>query len=183
MINEIFKSNRKLDTPVAYGIALLIIFVAYKLSFQQAISAVIVNRQLDAGQEGVSYSESALAQLNRKNEFYLNVLKEYQIKKEDKEGRLWSSVSGIALAEDVGINFSPSAVQELPDSTDMVAGRNYQEFMFKGNYANLVKLIDTLGKTKGIGKIAELSLSSKRGDAEAEDKRLTLRLGLVSVDR
>lgn len=166
---------------VLIGGMLLLLYIAYVFSLKHTITAMQLNSQLKKEQEAAQTEDSTFPQISRKNNFYTNALKSYKVKKEDRENRLWQAVSNMALSQNVKIGFNPSQPL-IADTIALQQGVVAQQFTFKGNYFNMVKLLDTLSKSKGIGKISELKLSDKK-DLDSKDKlgQLTLQLNLSAI--
>ena len=161
----------------------LCLYIAYVFSFRHTIAALQLNRQLKKEQGADQSLTNSSAQVSRKNNFYANAVKSYTVKKEDRENRLWQAVSGMALAQNVNINFNPKA-QFITDSLALQKGLVTQQFAFKGDYFNLVKLLDTMGKSRGIGKIYDLKLFTKKENADQQNKsQLKMELTLAAIAR
>jgi hypothetical protein len=159
---------------------MVICYMAYQLSFKQALTAFMLSKELQKEKVGVSNFDSSFPQVSKANAFYLSALKGYNVKQEDRENRLWQSVSGMAIANDVSISFAPNLT--LVSDTLTIRKGIINEFTFKANYFSIVKLIDTISRSKEIGKISYLKLSSKK-DAEKGKDELTLNLSLVGLER
>ncbi len=170
---------------IALGLLmLLVLYLAYVLSFEKSISAVVLNTQLKAVGERGGEPPLAIAQLEREHSFYLAVLKGYQVRSEDRESRLWQSVSGMAIVTGTAIGFSPETVSSIPDTVAADSTVIFDSFTFSGGYKNLVRLLDTLSKTKGIGRIASAKLGRETASSQAEGKeKLVLRLKMAAVKR
>lgn len=177
------KLNLKNKKIVLILLMLAVTYLAYQFSFEKAISAFALNRQLKAAQQPGQEPDAAFPQLERKHAFYQSVLKGYKVRTEDRENRLWQSVSAMAIAKNVEINFSPNIITAEKDTSEIARGIVSQKFIFKGSYFNIVKLLDTLAKSSGIGKIAGAKLMKKtvNGNEEKTDK-LNLELQLVGKE-
>jgi len=162
---------------------ILVVYLAYVFSFEKAIAAFVLNRQLkQAGHPGEE-PDAAFPQLERKHAFYQSVLKGYKVRHEDRENRLWQSVSAMAIAKNVEINFSPNIATAEKDTSEIVRGVVAQKFTFRGSYFNIVKLLDTLAKSPGIGKIADAKLMKKTAKSnEEKSDKLNLELELVGKE-
>ncbi|WP_443946606.1 hypothetical protein ACJVDH_05730 [Pedobacter sp. AW1-32] len=164
--------------------ALAILYIAYLCSFKAAISAYTTNRQL-ANPKTETVSESVLSQVEQKHKFYQQILKKYRTRKEDRESRIWQSISAMAMANNVEISFKPKKLESTAevDSTTLVKGSFESQFNLKGKYANLVRLLDTLSKSEGIGRISKLSISeiSDNGQRKTNDQ-LSAELSLRGLD-
>jgi len=180
MIAKLSQKNKKV---MMIFLMIVVVYLAYVFSFEKAISAVALNRQLKAAQQPSQEPDAAFPQLERKHAFYQSVLKGYNVRREDRENRLWQSVSAMAIAKNVEINFSPNIITAEKDTSEIARGIVPQKFIFKGSYFNIVKLLDTLAKSPGIGKIASAKLMKKTasGNEEKTDK-LNLELQLVGKE-
>jgi hypothetical protein len=161
---------------------LLVLYIAYLFSFKQTLEAIKLNNALKDEQGAVNNPDGSFPQINRESAFYTTVIKGYKIEKNDYENRMWQAISGMATAQGVQISFNPTP--QL--ATDTLAAQNgviSQQYNFKGSYFNLVKLLDTLGKSRGMGKVATMKLmAQKEMGSETTAERLVLQVtvkGLV----
>ncbi|SES20433.1 hypothetical protein [Pedobacter rhizosphaerae] len=174
---------RKLDSKqknlLFWAAVLVLVYVAYICSFKPTLQAMLLHHQLESDNRAESFSESSFAQTAHQNQFYQEVLKGYRIKAADYENRIWQSLSGMALNKGVDIGFTPNLQATAPDTTALNKGIITQQFNFKGSYFGLVKLLDTLGRTTGVGKVADLKLSAKTAQQpDAKTGRLYLQVTL-----
>jgi len=171
---------------IALGLLmLLVLYLAYLLSFKKSISAAVLNAQLNAVGESGGEPPLAIAQLEREHGFYLAVLKGYQVRSEDRESRLWQAVSGMAITTGTAIGFSPEMVTALSDTAAVDSTVLFDSFTFSGGYKNLVRLLDTLSKAKGIGRIAAADLGKQKASSSQDERKekLVLRLKMAAIRR
>lgn len=168
----------------SFVVAIIIIFmIAYHFSFRHAIAAYRLNHKLKKEQVDMQGEDSAFLQVNKKYHYYAEVVKSYQVKKEDRDNRLWQVISSMAVSKNVKINYTPQT-SELIDTAGVAKEISTQQFTFKGDYFNLVKLLDTLSKSAQIGHIGKLYLyQPKTGTTENKNKDLTLQLDLKMLDK
>lgn len=168
---------------VLIGAMLLVVYVAYVFSFSPTLKVIQINHQLAREQSQTQNFDGTLPQIANQHNYYLNALKAYQVKAEDRENRLWQTVSGVAIAKNVEISFSPTAQQTT--DTDSVAIKNKlvkQQFNFKGNYFDHLQLLDSLSKTKGIGIITEIRLAVPKEKAmDGNANQVILQLSLSGM--
>jgi hypothetical protein len=158
---------------VLIGAMIFVFYMCYVFSFRGTLAAINLNKKLKTELIEVDKLGGDM-QIVRKNNYYSTAVKLYKLRKEDWENRLWNTVSGMALANNVSIGFVPNPVN-LSD-TLVVNGLAMQQFSFKGNYFNLVKLLDTMSKTSG-ARIADLKLfntKEEKGDADKLNMHITL---------
>jgi hypothetical protein len=175
--------DNKKKNMVIVGAMIIVLYIAYQFSFKHTFDAIVLNQQLKREQVNDQASDGGFTQINQKNKFYLSAIKSYKVKKEDRENRLWQAVSGMAVANDVDISFNPNLALVTADTITVKNGIVSQQFNFKGNYFNLVKLLDTISKTDGIGKISDLKLSTKKDNEPKVDGGLKMQLTLVGVEK
>ncbi|MGM9475199.1 hypothetical protein ACS5PU_02170 [Pedobacter sp. GSP4] len=160
------------------------IYLAYVLSFKKAISAFMLHSQLEQTAILGGEPATAIAQLEREHGFYLSVLKAYRVKADERENRLWQSVSGMAIATGVSISFSPEDIKGMLDTSVVDSSIVLDRFSFSGGYANLVKLLDTVSKAKGIGRIASAKIGTEASTGGTEEKKvLILKIRLAAEER
>lgn len=167
------KLDDKKKNIVFFALLLVILYIAYIFSFRHTIKAILINNQLKHEQDLAQNFDEAFPQVANKSNFYIQVLKAYEVKRKDRENSLWRAVSGMAIAKEVAITFNPNPQQSLDSN-----GLFKQQFSFKGNYFNCIQLLDSMSKTMGIGRIAELKLALPK---ESKDQ-LLLKLTLAAVE-
>lgn len=174
------KLNQQQRNFMYIAAAVLVCYLAYQLSFRNTIMAISLYHQLGIEQRSVEAVDGSFAQVRDKDNFYSKVVGAYYMRSDDLAGRLWESVSGVSVAKGVGIGFNPNS-QLIADSLETKNKLFRQEYSFKGNYANLVNLVDSISKTQGIGKISALRIFvPKEVKVEGE---LQLKLSLAGIQR
>jgi hypothetical protein len=168
---------------IMWAAMLVLVYVAYRFSVQHTIAAFQLNAKLKKEQENVRAEDAAFPQLHKKSNFYLEALKAYKVKTEDRENRLWQAISGMAIGQQVKISFTPN-LQTMSDTAGLQKEIVKQQFTFKGNYFNLVKLLDTMSKSSHIGQIAAVKLSNRKElNGQANKDGLNLQLELRNINK
>lgn len=167
------KLDDKKKKILFFATFLVISYVAYIFSFRPTFRAMLTYKQLKREQNLVQTFDESFPQIENKNNFYSQAIKSYSVKQKDRENSLWQAISGIAIAKDVTIGFNPT-LSEATDSAMVIK----EQFSFKGNYFNCVQLLDSISKTKGIGRIAELKLAASKEN----ENHLILKLTLVALE-
>jgi len=162
--------------------AVFLFYIAYQFSFKNAFEAMHLNSQLQKDHRAESGQNSSYPQIERKDQFCAAIVKRYKVKKEDRENYLWQSLSGMAIANHVEISFAQGNTV-LADTSALSKGTVTNQFSFKGKYVDIVRLLDTVSKSSGIGKIHMLKLESpKKEDKKELANKLTLVLGLKGLE-
>lgn len=157
---------------VSIGMALLIGYCAYQLSFRKTIEAIALNSELAAEQVTNGATNGATGQNGVKNDFYNKVLSYYRIKSEDPEAMIWESISSISQTKGVSIGFNPNN-KLVPDSLALKKKILHRDFSFRGSYFGLIALVDSISRTPGIGRVSSLRINvpkETRVDGELELK-------------
>ena len=159
---------------LALGIgSIALMYLCYVFSFAKTMGAIALNRELVADQnEGAVHSFSIGNLMAEKAKAHEGILKRYRVDSADREGRLWQSISSLAMANGVGVTFQP--VKKEADTNLVASGIWRQEFMFNGSTAKALAFLDTLHKSDGIGRINHLKL--KVNADRATEISLTLML-------
>jgi len=175
------KLDDKKQKIVAIVAAVLVLYVAYVFSFKHAIEAYGLNKSLKK-EASLQMEDAAYPHLNKKYNFYQKVLADYRVKKEEMDTKVWQAVSDMAVSKQVKISYNP-----MPQTTDTATVTNairQQQFVFRGGYFNIVKLLDTLSKSEGLGKIAQLTIASPKNEGSKENNQaLSMQLGISAVER
>ncbi len=175
MLNKLTFKNKKL---LLVGAFILVLSIAYHFSFSKTFEAIKINRQLKNEKQETQNLDASYTQIESKHSFYTNALKLYKVNNDDRENRLWQTVSGIAVAKGVKIGFNPIQLSST-DTTALNQQTFRHEFNFKGDYFNCVLLLDSLSKTRGIGLISNLKLFTPKEHTENKTE-LTLQLTLAT---
>ncbi|RYE25522.1 MAG: hypothetical protein EOP51_03905 [Sphingobacteriales bacterium] len=157
---------------------LLTILICYKLSFTQAFEAIRLNRDLHEQKRDAEQLDINYPQIERKNQFYTDVLKRYSVASDDHENKIWQTLSGIALSKNVKITFDPSSSSQQ-DTTSALRFFNRHNFNFKGDYFNCVSLLDSICRTKETGIITNITLALPKESTEKEGE-ISLKLNLIT---
>lgn len=154
----------------------LLLYISYQLSIKKTIEAITLNWQMQQEIDRAGTGEQSTAMiLEHKNIAYQQLLKAYRVKKEDREQRMWQTISELAMYNGVQISFTPQLNKTDTISTDHIVKT---DFSFKGKYPALIKLLDTLHRTPQIGKIASVKMVTQK-NTEAE---LLMKVDFVGVE-
>jgi len=159
-----------------YATSIVVFYVCYIFAFRQTLVAFQLNRTLsgeDKVEKGIGYS---YPYLQKKDFFYRDVVNLYRLRDGDIEQRLWQAVSGVAIASKVDITLDPQVA--IADSM-VVDHISEHAFSFNGSYFALVKLLDTLHKTPGIGRISKLKIEKRRNPADPSAQPAQLDMGIT----
>lgn len=155
----------------------LLLYISYQLSIKKTFEAITLNWQMQKEIDRAGTGEQTTAMLlEHKNMAYQQLLKAYRVKKEDREQRMWQTISGLAMYNSVEISFTPQLNKTDTVSTDHIAKT---DFSFKGKYPALIKLLDTLHRTPQIGKIATVKIATQKNTDETE---LVMKVDFVGVE-
>lgn len=175
-------NNIKKKRGILYLLMVVVTYLAWAGSFEKTISALVLNRQLKNIQQAEAEPDAGFRQLERKHTFYQQVLKGYQVRKQDRENRLWQSISGLAIYSEVKIYFDKEAVVTSTDTLSTIKGNVADRFRFKGNYKQVLVLLDTMEKSKGIGKLSILNIvKPKVENGISESNELDVDLKLTGI--
>jgi hypothetical protein len=178
MLNRLdpIKKNKLLLPLFILGILL-----CWFLAFSKTFDAVMLNAKLKESSEkendisfNPSYVQQKLSSLDL-------ILKGYQVK-EDWKDHLWMQASSIAAKQNVSIDFTLDKPSADVDSIS-AASQRMQSLYFYGGFIQLVKLVDSLERVKGIGQVSALQLKAPKKDlSNSGRKRCVLRLDFRGID-
>ncbi|WP_342333041.1 hypothetical protein [Pedobacter sp. FW305-3-2-15-E-R2A2] len=148
--------KNKLLLP-SLGIGLLL---SWFLAFSKTFDAITLHRKLNA--ESVQENDISFnpVYVQRKQAALDRILKGYQVGEEWSD-LLWMRGSEIAAKQNVGIEYTAGKTVAESDSTSVGL---VQSLQFYGNFVQLVKLIDTLERSSGIGKISAMQIKAPKQD-------------------
>ncbi len=176
MLNRLdpIKKNKLLLPVFVMGILL-----CWFLAFSKTFEAVGLNRKLmDASEKenDISFNPSYIQQKLSALDL---ILKGYKVK-EDWNDHLWMQASSIAAKKNVSIDFTLDKPFAEIDST--LIGET-QSLYFYSDFIQYVKLVDTLERVRGIGKISALQLKVPKDNRSGNvEKRCVLRLDFTGLN-
>jgi len=154
-----YPQKNRLLVPVTAVVFVLCWYLAFSKTFE----ALLIHRELtqqSSGAEDLSYNP---AYQERKLAALQKIWKSYRVNKTEWGNELWMKTSALALRENVGIDYT----QALPVTDTTAIGKTEIIYCY-GDYVQLVKLIDTLERTPGIGIIAALQVKAPKKDMTGE---------------
>lgn len=162
-------TKNKLILPVfVFGLLL-----CWLLAFSKTLEAVKLNRRLKNESEKMNDISFNPAHLQQKLTALDLILKGYKVDEEWND-HLWTKASAVAAKLNVGVDFTLDKSSADVDSTSV--GRS-QSLYFYGGYIPLVKLVDSLERSRGVGKISALQVKAPRMDVLGDkEKKCVLRL-------
>lgn len=138
--------------------ALAAILLCWVLAFSKTFEAIKLNYSLseqESQRNDISFNP---VYTQRKLRALEGILKGYQVKEELWSNTLWMKASAAAAKQGATIDYTVLKVQER-DTT--LAGMAQSLYCY-GSFTQLVKVIDTLERTPGIGKLAALQLKGPK---------------------
>lgn len=135
------------------------IVLCWYFAFSNTFEAIKLHSELK-GQSAVAedlsfnpvHTEKKLAALK-------DILKSYRINPSDWSNELWMKSSAMAMKQQVGIDYTRSKPVVEKDTTAVGA---FETLYCYGHYIQLVKLIDTLERTSGIGKVSAIQIKAPK---------------------
>ncbi|CAM4115722.1 hypothetical protein SAMN06265348_103278 [Pedobacter westerhofensis] len=153
--------KNKLLWPVAGVGILLCWFLAFSRTFEAAKLHGELMRETEVTGD-LSYNP---AHMQKKLEALRGILKSYRVSPENWSNELWMKASAMAMKNQSGIDYTVSKPLAERDTTTL---GNTETIYCYGHYIQLVKLIDTLERSPGIGKISGLQIRSPKEDVRGE---------------
>lgn len=155
MLDRISYAQKNKYLPL---LAIVGIVLCWILAFSKTFDAIRLNLSLSAQasqSEDISFNP---VYTQRKLKALEQILKTYQVKPEAWSNTLWMKASAAAAKQGATIDYTVSRPQER-DTT--MTGLS-QTLHCYGNFAQLVKVIDTLERTPGIGKLSALQFKGPK---------------------
>ncbi|TDQ11576.1 hypothetical protein [Pedobacter metabolipauper] len=174
--NFTYIQKNKMLLPV-FVIGLLL---CWFLAVNKTVDAISLNHKLNNEQQEENDLSFNPAYIQRKSAALDQILKSYQVGDQWND-QLWMQSSAIAAKQNVAVDFT---LNKPPAEVDTTSVGSNQSLFFYGNYVQLAKLIDTLERTPGIGKIAALQVKLKKSDLSAgEVGKCVLRLDFKGLKK
>lgn len=170
MLNNLdpIKKNKLLLPAFVVGLLL-----CWFLAFSNTFETVKLNRKLKEEAEKGNDLSFNPAHVQQKLAALNLILKSYKVSTQWND-ELWMRSSAIAARQNVGVGFTLDKPDADVDSTSV--GKS-QSLYFYGGFVQLVKLIDTLERTRGIGKISTLQVKAPKADVVGDrGEKCVLRL-------
>lgn len=156
---------------------LLGLLLCWFLAFDKTFEAIRLNNKLKEDSEREHDLSFNPAYLQQKRAALNLILKGYKVN-EDWNDQLWMQSSAIAARQNVGVDFTLDKPAVGVDTSAVSSNlQKVQSLYFHGSFLQLVKLVDTLEGTNGIGKISALQLKAPKADMTGEQvKKCVLRV-------
>jgi hypothetical protein len=167
--------------PIKRNKLLLPLFVVglllcWFMAFSKTFDALKLNRKLKMESDKSNDISFNPAHVQQKLAALNLILKSYKVK-EDWHDQLWMQSSSIAARQNVPVDFTLDKPSVDSDSTSVGKLQRMQSLYFYGGFIQLVKLVDTLEHTMGIGKISGLQIKSPKSNLIGDKgKKCVLRL-------
>lgn len=141
------------------------ILLCWYFAFSRTFEAVKLHEQLQGEAEASSDISYHPAHTQKKLDALRSILKSYKVSPENWSNELWMKASAMAIKQQTGIDYNVTRPTAEMDTTTI--GSTETIYCY-GHYINLVKLIDTLERSQGIGKISALQIKSPKVDTRGE---------------
>jgi hypothetical protein len=155
MLNQISFEKKNKYLPLLAIAGLLLCWV---LAFSKTFEAIRLNydlsRQASAG-DGIAFNP---VYTQRKLKALEDILSAYQVKEDVWSNTLWMKASAAAAKQGATIDYTVSRPQERDTTMAGLA----QTLHCYGSFQQLVKVIDTLERTPGIGKLSALQFKGPK---------------------
>jgi len=180
MINKLnYRQRNKLLLPLtAFGLLLCWFF-----AFSKTFDAICLHHSFEQEAAGLAQNDlsfnpvHAQKKLNALNE----IIKAYRVNPEQWHNDIWLKVSAVAGARNVSIDYT---LTQPPIERDSTAVGVNQSLHFYGGYAELVKLMDTLERMPGIGKVSAVQMKAPLKDLLSERKdKCVLKVDFKGIER
>lgn len=159
-----YMRKNKLLLPLAGLGIVLCWFLAFSKTFEAVRRNAQLSRQVQAGTD-ISFNPQ---HSRRKLDALEGILKSYQVREDGWSNELWMKASAIAVKQGVGIDYTMRAAWSVMAEKDTSAVGLSQVLYFYGDYTKLVRLVDTLERSRGIGKISALQIKAPKADVVGE---------------
>lgn len=148
--------------PPLAGLGILLCWV---FAFSKTFEAIKLHNELRSEavvNNDISYNP---LHMQRKLDALRGILKSYRVTPDNWSNELWLKASAMAMKQQVGIDYT---LAKPPVEKDTTTIGNIQTLYCYGKYIQLVKLIDTLERVPGIGKLSALQIRSPKEDTRGE---------------
>ncbi|HTK21474.1 MAG TPA: hypothetical protein VL442_18270 [Mucilaginibacter sp.] len=156
--------------------SLLMLVICYQLAFKKTIEAWHVHKKLTSKLTQSSSVNFQPGYSERKNANISRILNLYKADTISFRSNTISRISSIAEKENVKLSNVPVEDPMLHNNQHII-----QKLAFEGDYFALIKTLNELQNTPGIGMIRSIDIKSARNlFNESSSKKLTLTIQLVS---
>ena len=149
--------------------AILLLIAAYRLAFKRTIEAWQLHTQLQSKIETAGDLSYQPGYLERKNRNIDKILRLYKADTTNLRSNVLSTITSIALTEDVKLADVPGKDPFLKASQSSL-----EKLTFEGDYSGLVKTLDKLRSTANIGVIRSVTIKSVRAQHQTDKTNKTL---------
>ncbi|MDO3645235.1 hypothetical protein [Mucilaginibacter sp. L3T2-6] len=155
--------------------AVLVVFllICYRLSISRTVEAWQLNKQLTSRSAHISDISVQPSYIVRKGRNIKNILGLYRIDSAELRNNIISKIASMADIENVHLSEAP--MQSAPDSTSKAV---LQQLNFAGNYGNILKFLNKLQHTRGLGLVRTVIIQRDKKLKEADKKLLACQIYL-----
>ena len=144
--------------------SVLLLFICYWFAFSKTIEAWQLNKQLTVQSMHPAEIVNQPSYIIRKGKNIKQTLNLYKIDTIEVRNNILSRIAVIAEGENIQLSEVP--VQDVPDSSSFIM---VQKLNFQGNYVSLLKFLDKVNQTAGVGIIRSMSIKSSKKNGEQKN--------------
>lgn len=162
-----YSVKNKLLIPVG----LILLLLCWNLAVKNTYRAVSLNKQLKRSTSEIQDLSGNPYFLKRKAAALTQVLSQYRVDSSDWQNEFWLKVSGIAASGGLQVIYQPD---NNLSSSDTIEAALQQTIRFKGEFKELVCLLDSLEHSKGTGKLISACFEKDKTGPSGQENRLIL---------
>jgi len=152
-------------------------WLCWSFGFKNTLQAIRENQALKT--KGVNSSLAYNPGYLKKKDYVVSTLvKHYTADSAGWKDGFFLNISRIALSKDANIEYSPAKLKIEADTSSSFLS---QEIKFEGCFHNLIKLLDTLEKAKGLGLIKSARFITRKSQGQIQDRKLFLETSFCIV--
>lgn len=156
------------------------LLLCWFLAFNKTFDAIMLNRKLKEDAEKVNDISFNPAYVQKKITALNEILKSYKVG-EDWNDKLWMQSSAFAAKQNLSVDFT---LEKQSAEVDSSMVNETQSLYFYGDFLQLVKLVDTLERTRDIGKISGLLVKAPKTERVGDrSRKCVLRLNFKGIGK
>jgi hypothetical protein len=161
--------------------AILLLLLSWLFAFTKTYHAITLNKKL----KQVAVEKNNLAYnpeyLKKKLTAINNILDKYSVDSTEWKNEFWLNISSLASKQSLDVIYQPENNLTI---TDSASNKLKQSIQFRGNYHNLIRLLDTLEKSKGLGRIVSARfVKEKKEFNDKGDEKIILTTDFQAASR
>jgi hypothetical protein len=160
---------------------ILLLLLSWNLALKKTYEAILLNRQLSKANQEANNLSSNPEYLKRKAVALTHILNRYQVDSSEWKNGFWLNVSAVVANRGLEVIYQPEKNSLVRDSASTELKQSIQ---FRGEFKGLVQLLDSMERSKGLGKIVSARFEKEKRDfSETATEKIILKTDFRAIQK